>query len=218
MISALRRAPLAALCAAALLAACGKGGKTSDTTTSKSDSTMAATPAPAPAAAPAPSTMTDPNIFAALDEANMADSTTGSTAAAKGTSADVRAFGRDMVRDHHALRRGGQDLAKKLNISPAAPPGDNSAAADKALADSLTAMAKGPAWDKFYIDHAVTHHQVVLATAQTAMSSTQNADVKAMLAKAAPIVQQHLDKARTIQGKLGGTATTDSAAAAARKP
>ena len=203
MIHVPRRTPLAALCAAALLAGCAKGDKTADSA-KVADSAAAVnttgTPAPAaPAAAPA---MTDANIFAALDEANMADSATGAMAVSKGTSAEVKAFGRDMVKDHQALRVEGQGLAKKLAVTPQPAAGDTSAAMDKSLADSLTAMPKGAAWDKYYIDHSVTHHQMVLTTAQNAMSATQTADLKAMLTKAAPIVQSHLDKAKAIQGKL----------------
>jgi putative membrane protein len=205
MIRVPRRIPLAALCAAAAVAACARGDKPADSTRaadSVAAANAAATPAPAPAApAPAP-TMSDANIFAALDEANMADSTTGSMAATKGTRAEVKAYGREMMKDHHALRVEGQALAKKLNVTPQPAPDDSSAAMDRALADSLTAMPAGPAWDKFYIDHAVTHHQMVLMTAQTAMSSTQTPEIKAMLTKAAPIIQSHLDKAKAIQSKL----------------
>jgi putative membrane protein len=206
MIRVLRTVPFAALCAAAVVSACAKGDKTADSA-KVADSTAAAnastapstaTAAPAPAAAP----MSDANIFAALDEANRADSAGGALAATKGTGAEVKAFGKEMMKDHHALRVGGQALAKKLNITPEPAPSDSSAAAHKTLADSLAAMPKGAAWDKYYIDHAVTGHEAVLTTAQNAMSATQNAEVKAMLTKASPIVQQHLDKAKAIQSKL----------------
>jgi putative membrane protein len=202
MIRDLRRTPFAALCAAVLVAACAKGDTSADSTR-VADSTAAAqvAAAPAPAAAPA-AAMSDANIFAALDEANMADSATGSMAATKGTSAEVKAYGREMMKDHHALRVGGQALAKQLSITPQAAPNDSSAAKDKAVADSMTATPAGAAWDKFYIDHAVMHHQTVLTTAQDAMSATQNAEIKSMLGKAAPIVQNHLDKAKTIQSKM----------------
>lgn len=194
------RTPLALLAAAALVAACSKGDTKSDTMKAH-DSAMAAAPAPTPAAAPA---MTDANIFAVLDAANVADSSAGSVAATKGTSADVKAFGRDMVKDHHALRAEGQALAKKVNISPEMPAGDNSPAAAAAWHDSLVAMPKGAAFDKAYIDHEVTAHEQVLQKAQTAEGAAQNADLKAMLPKAATKVQEHLDHAKQIQSKLGG--------------
>lgn len=201
MSRVLFRTPLAALCAAALVAACSKGDKTTDSTkvadSTKTTTTVSTTPAPAPAPA-----LTDANIVAILDGANAADSAAGSVAASKGTSAEVKSFGKDMMRDHHALRKAGQDLAKKLNVTPAMPAGDSSAAAASAWKDSLTTMPAGAAWDKAYINHEVAYHQSVLNTAQTALGAAQNAELKALIEKAAPNIQAHLDHAKSIQSKL----------------
>jgi putative membrane protein len=196
----LSRFPVGFVTAAVLVAGCSKSDTTADTSKAH-DSAMAAAPAPAPTA-PA---MTDANIFAVLDAANVADSSDGSVAATKGTSADVKAFGRDMVKDHHALRAEGQTLAKKLNVTPEMPAGDTSPAAAAAWHDSLVAMPKGAAFDKAYIDHEVTAHEQVLQKAQAAAAAAQNAELKAMLPKAAAKVQEHLDHAKQIQTKLGGT-------------
>ena len=174
----------------------------------------AATPAPAPAPAAAPA-LTDANIAAILDGANAADSAAGSVAATKGTAADVKSFGKDMMRDHHALRKAGQDLVKKLNVTPALPAGDNSTAAATAWQDSLNTMPKGAAWDKAYIDHEVTYHAAVLQTAQTALGAAQNAELKDLITKAAPNIQAHLDHAKSIQAKMGGAAAP---ADTAKKP
>jgi putative membrane protein len=95
-------------------------------------------------------------------------------------------------------------LAKKINVSPEVPAGDNSAAAAAAWHDSLGAMPKGAAFDKAYIDHEVTAHEQVLQKAQAAEGAAQNAELKAMLPKAAAAVQGHLDHAKQIQTKLGG--------------
>ena len=196
----LLRIPATALCAAALVAACGKGDKTADST-KMSDSATAAMPATGTTPS-TPAGLTDPNIVAILDGANAADSAAGSVAAAKGTTATIKSFGKDMMRDHHALRKAGQDLAKKLNVTPAMPEGDNSGAAAAAWHDSLTSMPAGASWDKAYIDHEVTYHQAVLQTAQTALAAAQNADLKALITKAAPNIQAHLDHAKSIQSKM----------------
>lgn len=189
-----RHSSLALACAAALVAGCAKGEKAPDTTA------MAMTPAPA--ATPAAPALTDANIVAILDGANAADSATGSIAAAKGTHTEVKSFGRDMMRDHHALRVAGQDLAKKLNVTPEAPAGDNSAATASAWRDSLNAMPRGADWDKAYINHEVAYHESLLNTAQTALGAAQNAELKALIEKAAPNVQAHLDHGKQIQSKL----------------
>ena len=200
MHRALRRIPFALACAASLVAACSRREKAGDSAR-VADSTAVATPA-APAVTSAAPALTDANIFALLDEANAADSAAGSIAAVKGTSPDVKAFGRQMMRDHHALRVAGQGLAKKLNSTPAPPAGDTSVAAAAAWQDSLNAMPRGGAWDKAYISHEVTVHEAVLNTLQTALGATQNTEVKDLITKAAPNIQAHLDRAKQIQAKL----------------
>ncbi len=194
----LRCTSYVALCAAALVSGCSKGEKKEDSA-KLADSIAAAMPAPAPA----PPAMTDGNIMAKLDADNVADSTAGAMGVAKGTHADVKEFGRMLMKDHHALRVEGMALAKKDNITLTMPAGDADEAAEKAVADSMTAMPKGADWDKFYVDHMVAGHEKVLRFAQDGANAAQNADLKAMIEKATPVVQKHLDKAKEIHTKLG---------------
>ncbi len=192
-------------------AACSKSAKNSDTlaamdTTAKS---AAATPIPDTTAAPT-AVLTDVNIVALLDEANAGDSAMGKLASTKGTSAAVKEFGRDMARDHHKLREAGQAVAKKENLAPQAPSNDTLATASAKMQDNLTSMAKGKDWDKAYIDNEVAVHQSVLNLLQTASTAAQDTSLKALITKAQPTIQAHLEKAQSIQSKLAGMATTDS--------
>ena len=72
--------------------------------------------------------MTDANIVAFLDQANVNDSAGGKVASTKGTNKDVQAFGKMMLGDHHGLRVAGQDFAKKASITPAPASNDTSKA------------------------------------------------------------------------------------------
>lgn len=207
----------AVLGACVLWGACAKSESKADSAAAADSAAKAAAAAVPPAPTPPP--LTDANIAAILDGANAADSAAGKIASTKGTRADVKDFARMMMRDHHSLRKQGQDLAKKLNLTPAMPAGDTSEAAAKHWQDSLTAMAKGAAWDKAYIDHEVSYHQALIQTAQTAQSAAQNAELKDFITKASPSVQAHLTKAQDIQGKLNAVpaagATADTGAAKA---
>lgn len=191
------------------LTACGKKDQRADTSAVGSGATASAAPAPTAgsttgaSANAASATLSDANIVAILDQANVADSARGRVAETKGTSADVKNFGRLMVGEHHALRQQGQQLAKKLNVTPQPPPNDQSEAQAKTEMDSLNAMAKGKAWDKAYIDYEVNFHQQVLQTATKALDAAQNQELKDLIKKAAPVVQKHLDRAKQIQQKLG---------------
>ena len=196
---------VALLGACALWAACSKSENKTDTTAAMSaDTTKAAAPAAAPA-------LTDANIAALLDEANAADSANGTLAASKGTKASVKEFGRMMAHDHHELRKQGQDLAKKLNLTPQAPANDTLPAMAQKLADSLKATPKGAAFDKLYIDDEVGVHQYVVSLLQTALGAAQDTSLKALITKAQPLIQAHLTKAQDIQSKLNAApAAADS--------
>ena len=193
---------VAILGACALWAACSKGANKADSAAGVDTSAAAATP-PA-AASPTPPTLTDVNIVALLDEANMGDSAAGAIAAKKGKSGSVKEFGRDMMRDHHALRKAGQDLAKKENLTPTPPTGDTLATASQKWADSLNALPAGADWDKAYIDHEVAAHQAVQALLLTAQTAAQDTTLKALIIKAQPTIDAHLKKAQDLQAKLSG--------------
>jgi len=186
------------------LAACGKKDQNADTSAVGSGATASAAPAAGSSTgASANATLSDPNIVYILDQANAADSARGRLAETKGTSTDVKNFGRLMVGEHHALRQQGQQLAKKLNVTPQAPPNDQSEAQAKTEMDSLNAMPKGKAWDKAYIDYEVNYHQALMQTATKALDAAQNQELKDLIKKAAPVVQKHIDEAKKVQQKLG---------------
>ncbi|MFN2602849.1 MAG: DUF4142 domain-containing protein [Gemmatimonadaceae bacterium] len=200
-----KRAGLALVLGAAVaMAACKKSENyASDTGAAKADTGMAATTDTGMAAAPAaPAALTDANIVYILDNANNLDSAAGAIAATKGTNSEVRDFAKRMMRDHHALRKQGQDLAKKLNVTPEAPANDDSKASYDKTMSMLNGAAKGKDFDKAYIDNEVTYHQAVLQTATSAMAAAQNAELKNLIQKAAPAIQAHLTMAEGIQKKL----------------
>jgi putative membrane protein len=171
------------------------------TDTAKSARPAGAADSTAPAANAAP--LTDANVVALLDEANAADSATGAMALPKATRSDVKQFARLMMGEHHALRVQGQALAKKLNITPQPPATDPFQSPVKQEQDALQSAPKGPQFDKTYIDNEVAIHKAVIETATSAMNATQNAQLKALIKQAAPVLQHHLQRAEAIQKKLG---------------
>ncbi len=193
---------LAALFAAALaVVACAKKDNTTTDTTAVTG-TMADTSAMASSSTTPSGTWSDANIFALLDEANAADSSAGAVAATKGTAAAVRSFAKDMMRDHHTLRTQGAALAKKLNVTPAAPGDDPVPNMAQTETNTLTSTAKGKDFDKAYIDAEVDAHKAVLDLATKAAGQTQTTELKNLIQKAAPLIQAHLTKAESIQKTL----------------
>jgi putative membrane protein len=214
-IRVIRGVAVVALCASW---ACAKKDTAADSAR-VADSTAKAAASAAPPPAPAAAPLNDANIAALLDEANAGDSTMGHLASTKGKAASVKEFGRDMMRDHHALRKAGQDLVKKINVTPAPPAGDTLPAAAQSASDKMNGMAAGADWDKAYIDGEVAVHQSVLSLLQTAQGAAGDTSLKALITKAIPTIESHLKKAQDIQSKLSSApaAATDSGKGAAKK-
>jgi putative membrane protein len=152
-------------------------------------------------------TLSDANIVALLDEANMADSASGAYAVGKATSPDVKAFARLMMREHHALRAQGQQLAKRLNLTPQPPADDPLKPAAQSEMAALKGASKGAQFDRTYIEQEVAIHKAVLDLAGKAHDQTQNEDLKKLIEQAKPVIEKHLDRAEQIQKKLGRPTT-----------
>lgn len=194
---------LAALAVATVtLVACSKKDNYGSDTTAASSTMSADTSAMAGASSTTSGTWSDANIVALLDEANMADSSAAAVAVTKGTNSKVRDFARQMMRDHHMLRAQGAALAKKLNVTPAAPSDDPVQPMAQNETNTLNTTAKGKDFDKAYIDAEVDAHKAVLDLATKAAGQTQNTELKNLIQKAAPVIQGHLDKAQSIQKSL----------------
>jgi putative membrane protein len=155
------------------------------------------------AASAATTAITDANIVYILDQANAADSARGHLAATKGTSTDVRQFGKLMAGEHHALRGEGIRLAKKLGVAQQAPPDDKSVSQARTEMAKLKAMHRGKNWDKNYIAYEVNYHQGILQGAGGLLDAAQNQQLKDLLKESGAVVQKHLDLAKQIQQKLG---------------
>ena len=152
------------------------------------------------------SDLSDANIVALLDHANAADSTAGALAATKATNPQVKQFAKLMMSEHHALRKQGADLAKKLNLTPEPPANDPVTPLAQQETQALQSAPKGAEFDKTYIDQEVGAHQAVLDLAGKAHDEADNAELKALIEKAKPVIEKHLDMAKKLQQKLQGSA------------
>ena len=187
------------------LAACGDRDRSMadrDTAAAVPETGMSADTA-ATDAAGAGAALTDANIVALLDEANAADSSAGALAATKATNKEVKAFAKLMMSEHHALRKQGQELAKKLNVTPAPPANDPLKPLAESEMTTLESTPKGAEFDRVYIEQEIAAHKAVLDVAEKGHEQAQNEQLKALIEQAKPVIQKHLEQAEAIQKKLG---------------
>jgi putative membrane protein len=164
--------------------------------------TTATSDTSAMSSASAPSNLSDANIVALLDHANAADSTAGALAATKATNPGVKQFAKLMMSEHHALRKQGRDLAKQLKLTPEPPANDPVTALAQQETQALQSAPKGAEFDRTYIDQEVAAHQAVLDLAKQAHDQADNEQLKALIEKAQPVIEKHLDQAKQLQQKL----------------
>jgi len=204
-----RTAAAAAAAVLLLLAGCkGRQGSdnsamTSDTSSASTSTGMASSDTGMSGMSSSSGQLTDANIVALLDEANMADSATGAYAVTRATSPDVKAFARLMMGEHHALRAQGQQLAKRLGVTPQLPADDPLKPAVQSEMSALKSAAKGAAFDRTYIEQEIGIHKAVLDLAAKAHDAAQNEELKKLIEQAKPVIEKHLDRAEAIQKKLG---------------
>jgi putative membrane protein len=195
--------------ALALAGACNKNQDTASTDSARVDSAAAATnTAGAPSADSAATTapggaMTAPNALAMIGLSNGAEVQASQIAEEKATNKDVHAFAHMMVADHQAMQKEADELATKANLTPQPPAqADQKRAAADQMVQQLNSTAKGAEFDRAYVDGQVSAHQQTLAELQQLQTSVDNADVKALIEKAIPKVQAHLDQAQKLQAGL----------------
>jgi putative membrane protein len=145
---------------------------------------------------------TDANIAALLDEANKADSAAGAVAVKKASSPAVKRFARMMMGEHHALRLAGQQAVKQAKITPSAPANDPVAPLAQQETGVLDSTPAGPQFDRAYIDQEVAAHRAVKDLLERSEGEADNADLKAAIGKARPVVDRHLKEAEGLQQKL----------------
>ena len=148
--------------------------------------------------------VSDAQIAHIVVTANQVDIDAGKMAAARGTHADVKAFGQQMVTDHTGVNKSATSLAAKLKVTPEdnATSGSLMEGGEKNLANLKS--LKGAAFDKAYVDNEVTYHQAVLdALDKTLIPGAKNEELKALLVKVRPAFVAHLEHAKKIQSSLG---------------
>jgi putative membrane protein len=192
----------AAVSIAAISSASCKGQQTADKSAGMSD-TASFSADTVQSAGASGGDLSDANIVALLDEANMADSSSGAYALTKATSPDVKAFAKLMMGEHHSLRMQGQQLAKKLGVTPQPPASDPLPAAASAEMEALRAAPKGKQFDQVYIEQEIGIHKAVIDLAGKAKDAAQNEQLRSLIEQASPVIQKHLKQAEAIQKKLG---------------
>jgi putative membrane protein len=167
-----------------------------------------ATPAFAQNSPPPRGQPTDQSAKQFLDfasQVNLGEIRSGLVAEQKAQAPAVKAFGRLMTLDHSELE---SQLAAMAAADHLQLPGQPNAAAENKM-DQLNSM-NGSKFDTAYMDEMVKGHENAVSKFKSEQSSAQNPSVRAVIASALPIIQQHLALAKAVQASLKSQAARAS--------
>jgi putative membrane protein len=215
-INNFKKLTLTALCIGAL-GACSKTDRTAsaDTAAARTDSAAGRLDSTGAANANAMDTAhtamnntagawSNDKFFGYAHNADNGEIALGKLASTKATNPQVKAYGKEMVKDHQAMMTEMHGLMSKLNAQMDSTWDDaKSIASDgQDKLKDLTSKTAGADWDKNYIENQVDVHQRVLSKLTDAAKNNTDKSVTDALAKATSKVQEHLTKAQTLSSTL----------------
>lgn len=148
-------------------------------------------------------TPNDAQIAAIVVAANTVDIDAGKQAESRTRNKDVRAFAKQMVTDHTSVNKQATALVKKFHVAPEENATSKTLHQDGATAQARIGQLSGKDFDKAYVDNEVAYHQSVIdAVDKTLIPSASNAELKALLVKVRPVLEEHLEHAKHLQDEL----------------
>lgn len=137
---------------------------------------------------------TDENFALQTSQSNSAEITIGSLAAGKATNLQVKNFAQFMITEHQMAQTDLKNMAASVGILVR----DSIDAAHMALANQLSAIPSGRAFDSAYIYSQVADHDMTIANFQTEINNGNHRDVKNYANIYLPHIQMHRQSADSI--------------------
>jgi putative membrane protein len=148
---------------------------------------------------------TEAQIAHVAHTANQVDIDAAKLAKTRSKNAKVKQFADEMIRDHTALDREGDQLAAKLGVTPQDNPTSHMLKSDGERTMLGLKSLKGAAFDKAYVHAQVASHKTVLDTLDNMLiPNAKSPELKDLLTRARAKVSEHLDHAQALATSLGG--------------
>lgn len=129
-------------------------------------------------------------------QGGLAEVQLGQVASQRGARNAVKQFGQRMVQDHTQANNQLQQLAAQKGVTLPTDIGRE----NQQVRQQLSQLS-GANFDRAYINHMVDDHIKDVSSFQREAQQGQDPDVKAFAAQTLPILQQHLQLARSIANK-----------------
>jgi putative membrane protein len=139
----------------------------------------------------------DEEFLTAAIETNLAEIQMGELAADKGSVQEVKDFGNTLVEDHTAANEEATALASSMGVTPPTEPN----AEQKQAYEEVSGLS-GEEFDAAFAKHMVMGHEKAVEMFRTKSEEGDN-DVSAFAKKTLPVLEKHLETAKSLSGSSG---------------
>ncbi len=143
--------------------------------------------------------VSDSNFVAKATSGGILEVQLGQAATTKGSSAEVKKFGKKMVEDHSKANAELKEIARKKGW----PAEQRMAVEEKTDYNRISGLS-GNDFDREYMSKMVSDHEKTIAMFEQATQKATDPDLKAFASKTLPNLRMHLDMARENNNKLQG--------------
>ena len=147
--------------------------------------------------------LSDPEIASVAVVANQNDIDFAKIAKQKSQDTKVLGLANAMISDHQAIIDMAVELVTELKVTP-----QDNAVSQQYLANAKETMKmlnskSSKEFDKAYVNNEVAYHEAVIAAVKSVLiPQSQNEELKALLQKALPILETHLEHAKMVQKQM----------------
>lgn len=147
-------------------------------------------------------------ILSKIHHTNETEIKLGEHVRSKGANKDVKEYATHLVKDHKDADQKVMSLAKQKNVTLATP--EPATAEERAMMDKHKAAAdrimglSGAELDREYTSTMAEAHADVIQMLKTARDGTQDKDVRSLIDKMMPALEQHRDRASALSTKVKG--------------
>lgn len=148
-------------------------------------------------------TLSDAEIASVAVVANQNDIDFAKIALQKSKDPKVLDFANTMIQDHQAVIDMAVALVTKLKVTPKDNAVSKEYASNAKKTEAMLNSKSAEAFDKAYVDNEVEYHRAVIGAVKTVLiPQSKNEELKALLQKAVPIFEAHLNHAEMLQKQL----------------
>jgi putative membrane protein len=157
--------------------------------------------------------LSDAQVLGKLHAANQMEMEAGGLAASRGESGKVKRYGEQLIKDHRQADDNVMAFAKRKGVDLQSVPSTAAKESDEGdkegdehtMSSSMARLRKlsGAEFDRAFLTQMVSDHDDALRMVRNARNQTHDVELRALLNKLTPVLQQHRDLAQRLLRTTG---------------